>query len=235
MKLQQAFTAQEIGQWADELGVPYTSRYDVELYVMEYTTIDTKGELTSASGAVIVPQPFLGLLPIFSFQHGTTLRRSDAPSGGGRDGAFVGLLFSAEGYLSVMPDLIGLGSSTDRHPYMIADVSATAVIDMLRAIVQWSETQSWTVSKKVLMAGYSSGGYTALAAQRAIEAEYSDEFTLIASAPMAGSYDLSGTMLNLMLQEEPYPQPYYLPYILLSYNEAYDLYERPSGVLGQPL
>ena len=234
VELQRTYTVQEMNRLAAGFEIPFSSRYGAAVYVMEYMTVDVKGELTIASGAVVVPQPILGSLAMVSFQHGTSVRRSDVPSGGGTEGILIGLLFSADGYLSVMPDLIGLGSSPDFHPYLIADVSASAVIDQLQAVLQWSMTQSWDVSGEVYLAGYSSGGYTAMAAQRALEEGYGDTFSIVASAPMAGPYDLSGTMLELILQEETYPQPYYLPYILLSYNEAYDLFEHPSDFLRSP-
>lgn len=230
----QTYTATQINQLTENIGIPYSARYDIVLYVMEYMTLNTKEQLTIASGTVAVPNPVVQQLPFFSFQHGTIVRRTSVPSEGSIEQNLIGILFSADGYLSIMPDLLGLGFSTGLHPYLIADVSASTVIDMLRAVSQWSETQSWGASTEVYLAGYSSGGYTAMAAHRAIEADYSDEFTVLASAPMAGPYDLSGTMLDLMLQETPYPQPYYLPYILLSYSETYDLYDSPSDFLASP-
>lgn len=234
VELQQTYTVGELNQLAAGFDIPLSARYGAAVYVMEYMTVDVKGELIMASGAVVVPQPVLGSLAMVSFQHGTSVRRVDVPSAGGTDGVLVGLLFSSDGYLSVMPDLVGLGSSPGFHPYLIADVSASAVIDHLFAVLQWSMTQSWDISGEVYLAGYSSGGYTVLAAQRALEEGYRDTFPIVASAPMAGPYDLSGTMLNLILQEEPYPQPYYLPYIMLSYNEAYNFFERPSDFLRSP-
>ena len=208
VELQRTYTVQEMNQLAAGFDIPLSARYGAAVYVMEYMTVDVKGELIMASGAVVVPQPVLGSLAMVSFQHGTSVRRVDVPSAGGTEGVLVGLLFSSDGYLSVMPDLVGLGSSPGFHPYLIADVSASAVIDHLFAVLQWSMTQSWDISGEVYLAGYSSGGYTVLAAQRALEEGYRDTFPIVASAPMAGPYDLSGTMLEMILREEPYPQPY---------------------------
>ena len=228
------YTAEEVSQLVGAYGIPYSARYGVSFYVMEYLTVDTHGEETTASGAVAVPQPFLRSLPMVSYQHGTITRRSSAPSRGDTNEAVVGMFFAADGYLSVMPDLIGLGRSPGLHPYLIADVSASAIVDMMQAVVRWSATQPWSYSGEVYMAGYSAGGYTGMAAHRLLEAEYSSEFTIKASSLMAGPYDLSGTMLDLMLREEPYPQPYYFPYVLFSYNEAYGLYNSPSDFLASP-
>ncbi len=234
VEILRAYTAQEMNELAAEFDIPFSSRYGAAVYIMEYMTEDINGELIIASGAVAVPQPVLGALSMVSYQHGTRVRRLDVPSGGAIEQILIGLLFSADGYLSVMPDLLGFGSSPGLHPYLIADVSASAIIDQLLAVVQWSMTQSWDTSRKVYLAGYSSGGYTAMAAQRTLEADYSDEFSVVASAPMAGPYDLSGTMFDFMSRAEAHPQPYFLPYILLSYNEAYDLFDEPSDFLRSP-
>jgi len=228
------YSAQEVNQVFEDFGIPVTARFGMTIYLMEYVTIDLKGEPTLASGAVLIPQPILGEISIVSFQNFTTVRRSSVPSRGGQEQILVGMLFSGDGYLTVMPDMIGLGSSTELHPYLIADVSATTVIDMLRSVMQWSTTTSWSVSEDVYLAGYSSGGYVTMATHRAIETDYSDDFSVAASAPMAGPYDLSGTMLEVMLRSEPYGQPYFLPYLLMSYNHAYDLYESPSDFLKSP-
>jgi len=228
------YTVEDINQLAEDFGLPYTARYGVNLYMMEYWTVDADGELTLASGAVGIPQPAIAELSIVSLQSVTTVQRSSVPSRGGIAQTLVGMLFSADGYVTVMPDMIGLGSSMESHPYLVADLSANTVIDLLRAVTQWSTNESLTISRDIYLAGYSSGGYVTLATHRAIEAEYSDEFSIGASAPMAGPYDLSGTMLQFMLQGEPYGQPYFLPYILLSYNRTYNLYDRPSDFLASP-
>lgn len=52
-----------------------------------------------------------------------------------------------------------------------------------------------------------------------------DEFEIIASFPMAGAYDLSGVMTDLMLSDEPFGEPYYFPYVTLSAIEYYQLGE----------
>ena len=40
---------------------------------------------------------------------------------------------------------------------------------------------------------------------------------------MAGPYDLSETMVNLMLLQEPYGEPFYLPYVLVPYITYYNM------------
>ena len=45
------------------------------------------------------------------------------------------------------------------------------------------------------------------------------------SFPMAGPYDLSGTMLNRMFDGEYYAEPFYLPFMVNSYIHYYEMGE----------
>ena len=78
-------------------------------------------------------------------------------------------------------------------------------------------------NNQLSLVGYSEGGYATLAAQKMMEQDYPYEFDITISFPMAGPYDLSGTMVDLMLNGQLYGAPYYLPYILLAYIDYYDL------------
>ena len=73
------------------------------------------------------------------------------------------------------------------------------------------------------MFGYSEGGYVTMATHYMLENQNINEFNLLASFPMAGPYDLSGIMVDLMLTLEPYGEPYYLPYVLVPYINYYQL------------
>ena len=73
------------------------------------------------------------------------------------------------------------------------------------------------LNDQLFLIGYSDGGYATLAAQRGIQLHYPDEFLVTASCPMAGPYDLAGTMVDYFLSEPDYSQPYYIPYVLTSH------------------
>ncbi len=49
---------------------------------------------------------------------------------------------------------------------------------------------------------------------------------------MSGAYDLGGVQEGTMFK--PYSHPGYLPYLLFSYNEIYNLYDQPSDLLVAP-
>ena len=63
-----------------------------------------------------------------------------------------------------------------------------------------------------------------MAFQKVVEADPAlhKEFPITASAPMSGAYDLTGVQEEVMFQ--PYSHPGYLPYLLFSYQEVYNLY-----------
>ncbi|MCK7491427.1 MAG: hypothetical protein MZW92_06745 [Comamonadaceae bacterium] len=67
---------------------------------------------------------------------------------------------------------------------------------MMRALRSWCSTHAINLDGRIFPAGYSEGGYATMAAQREIETLHAGEFAITASAPAAGPYDLSGTMLN---------------------------------------
>ena len=196
--------------------------YNAIMYSITYETIDQFGEVTTASGLISYPDDINGAFPILSFQHGTQIRRESAPSMNGFNDLVLWLTTS--GYIFIEPDYLGLGVSEMLHPYHLKDVTASSVIDMIRATEhfcdQLSEIQ---YNDQLFLAGYSEGGYATMATVKEIEENLSDEFDITVSFPMAGAYDLSGTMVDLMLSEEPYPDPFYLPFFVLSYIEMYSL------------
>ena len=117
------------------------------------------------------------------------------------------------------PDYLGLGVSQVNHPYQLKDPTASAMIDMVYATKQFCEQiNGLQYNDQLYIAGYSEGGYATLAAVKEIEENYPD-INITMSFPMAGAYDMSGTMVDLMLSKERYVNPYYLPYVLLSYIE----------------
>ena len=209
-------THAELKRW----GLPVAARFGVRVYKLLYETISPQGDPTVASGALLVPSPALGSLDMVGFQHGTILLDSEAPSQS-EEMRLIGLAYAADGYVAVLPDLLGLGEGPGIHPYFHAASAATAVVDMLRATHDLAESEGWVLSGQLFLSGYSQGGHTAMVAHHVLEEEYADEFTVTASAPMAGPYDLSGIMLEIMLDRKAYPSPCYLPYLLRGYNEVY--------------
>ena len=196
--------------------------YDIHMYSIIYETIDQFGNIAVASGLISYPDDYEKAFPIISFQHGTQIRRESAPSMNGFNDLILWL--TTTGYIFVEPDYLGLGVSDTSHPYHLKDVTASSVIDMIRASEEFcDQLNELQYNDQLFLSGYSEGGYATMATVKEIEENLSDEFNIIVSFPMAGAYDLSGTMVDLMLSEESYADPFYLPFFILSYIEKYAL------------
>ena len=195
--------------------------YNIKSYSIVYETIDQFGQVTQASGSVVIPDDNNFAYPIYLFGHGTQIRRASAPSMNGFN--VLNMWVSTAGYIFVEPDYLGLGISEGLHPYHLKDVTASTMIDMLYASKKLcSQLSDVANNEQLFIAGYSEGGYAAMATVKEIEDNFSD-IDITMSFPMAGAYDLSGTMVDLMLSEEEYADPFYLPFFVLSYIEKYNL------------
>ncbi|MCB1948163.1 MAG: prolyl oligopeptidase family serine peptidase [Burkholderiales bacterium] len=212
-------------------------RYDVTVYRVSYQTQDAFGNLVAASGVVGVPVGVPAGAPLLSFQHGTITRHDHAPSINPEEtGADLALyLMGARGYLVAVPDYLGFGDSTALHPFMHAKTLAWSVIDLIRAVRSLATDSGFPLNGQLFLAGYSEGGYATMAAQREIEIHHAGELVITASAPMAGAYDLSGTMLQQALTDDPLPKPMYFPYVLLAYNQIYGFDDNLANLFNESI
>jgi len=222
-------TRDEIAASLAEEKIPGVPKQGVSLYRVTYLTVDHHGQQTVASGAVALPERTDEPAPLLSFQHGTIVARHRAPSEKGFDLVSMGL--GASGYITLLPDYLGLGAGAGFHPYVHAKSSGTVVVDMIRAARVFLEQEAIHTNGQLFLMGYSEGGYVTMAAHREIEHHHSDEITVTASAPMAGPYNLSQVMVDQILEDTPYPSPGYLPFTLLAYDMVYDVFEQLEDVI----
>ena len=216
-------TIDEVGSELKAYGIPGKPEFGVVRYRLQYQTVDFNGNLTIASGALVVPVQAQKALPLLSFQHGTTVARERAPSHQSID--LIGMGLGTSGYVTAFPDYLGLGKNDGLHPYVHAGSLASAIVDFLRAVRSFCSEMGIPLNHQLFLMGYSEGGYATMAAHRAIQSDYASEFTVTASAPMAGPYNLSEVMMQAILDKQPYPSPMYLPFTLLSYNQIYSFYD----------
>ena len=201
--------------------LPFTLNYSVETISINYYTTDGTGKQTIASGAIIIPQGGSSL-PLVSIQHGTQTKNNLVASVSPMNSTegIIGLIMASMGYLVVVPDYLGFGVSNVIHPYIHAESLIPSIIDLMRAGRTYSSQHQITMDGRVFLTGYSEGGYASLVAQRKIELEYAQEFSLTAVAPMAGPYDLNG-MMQTLFQTGQYNHTAYIAYILTAYNNIY--------------
>ena len=98
--------------------------YDLEMYSLIYETIDQFGNVATASGAIVIPVGQLETLPLLSFHHGTEVKRSSTYSQDNDSFDLLTAWLGGTGYISVFPDLLGLGFSEGFHPYQITYFNA---------------------------------------------------------------------------------------------------------------
>jgi hypothetical protein len=216
-------------------GLAVSVPYGVNWYRLVYETIDPIGARTVASGGLFLPQATGTNWPLFSYSHGTSTQTNSIASILPPSGEYmVGLITGGSGYVAVLADLLGLGSSPGLHPYLHARSEATASVDMLRAARNFCASNSIGLNGQLFIAGYSQGGHTCMALHRELETYHSDEFTITASAPMSGPYDMSGTELADILSPRCPPNPYYAAYVLMAYQSVYSLAPAFSNLVAAP-
>ncbi|MCB0492818.1 MAG: hypothetical protein KDC93_10420 [Cyclobacteriaceae bacterium] len=209
-------------------------QHDVEIYKITYKT-DYKGETITASGIVILPKT-TDEVSMVSFQHGTITANSEAPSMLALSSTelllYAGL--ASPGFIGVAPDFIGFGASSDiMHPYYVESLTASSVIDNLKAARELALEKGVTFNGDLFLAGYSQGGYATMATHKSIEQNGLDNFNLIASFPASGGYDVKA-MQEYFFDLDSYHNPYYMAYVAHAYKTTFDWNEPLSDFFQEP-
>jgi alpha-beta hydrolase superfamily lysophospholipase len=176
-------------------------RYAVTSWRLTYMTSDGFGREVLASGLVSVPvKPDGARSPVLSYQHATIYKDAQAPSNQVA-ATEPPVVLASLGFIVVAADYVGYGASRgSQHPYLLSTPTAAVVMDLLTAARTWRQTQGVADNRQLFMLGYSEGGYTTLAAHRAMQASASPHLTqLVASVPGAGPYHV-GVTLDAQLQ-----------------------------------
>ena len=202
----------------------------VKGYQVTYTTLDPykKRTITQASGLLLIPL-FSRPLPLLLFHRGTLVNKDWAPSlmpysfsrTNSLDWRLITIFMAMQGYIVLVPDYLGYGSSDHiLHPYLHKKSVTRTTTDMLYAIVEKLETDQIPFERHLFVMGYSQGGHGALAFAQNFQNEPLD-LDIVAVAAGGGPYDLSTTMTDLLEQDTIEPIPMTL--FLQSYSHIYDL------------
>lgn len=212
-------------------------QYGAKFYRITYTTPDLQGQTDTVSGLVAVPDDPTRVYPRLVYQHGTAGSKLGVPSFNAAQGGegSIGLLFAGLGYVSLLPDYLGLGVSDGFHPYVHAASEASVAADMLRALVPFNTQYGVHTSDQLFITGYSQGGHAAMALHREIQTNLSAEFTVTAAAHLSGPYSIGEVMRNLILSDSIYYYPAYLPNTILSFQTVYgNLFTQITDVFKEP-
>ncbi len=221
-------TAEGLKIYSGNKGVPVDKvTRGVETYVIKYNTT-FQGKEVLASGLVLIPKGN-ETFPILSFQNGTNVQHSKAPSVN-YDSMYFQLfnVMSSTGFIVSVPDYLGFGASKDMfHPYLHKKSTVQSMVDMLKAVRELTNGKKVTKdehkiktksSKDVYLSGYSQGGWSTMCLQKALELDYSKEFTVKASSCGAGPYNLE-TVIKEVLKKDYYNNPFFLAYVFNAMNK----------------
>jgi acetyl esterase/lipase len=232
------FSETQVDSFLTAQGIPngvVTIRNSLKAYKITYSTVSYDSSATVATGVVFMPQGNDNCKrAILNYCHGTIIKKSDAPSN--RVGEYVvGIAFGAAGYITIMPDYLGLGDvSPGLHPYIHANSEASAVVDMIRASKEWMDSTNYRYGDQLFLTGYSQGGHASMAAHRLMQESLPGEFTVTAAAPLSGPYDVAGVQAEVITKDSSYGSPGYLPFVLFSYNMVYNMYGSYDAILDTP-
>ena len=223
------------------LQLPYTPACTITVYHLTYQTKDPQGNITPASGALMVPSSgsdtaCTGARPIVLYAHGTTTDRNfdlaQLDAADSTEGVVLAAVFAAEGYIVVAPNYLGYDISTlSYHPYLIAAQQSQEMIDALsaaRAALPTSDAPASTDGGRLFITGYSEGGYVAMATHSAMQ---SAGMTVSASAPMSGPYALSAFGDAIFEGEVNDSATVNVALLIPAYQNVYgDIYSAPGDV-----
>ena len=175
--------------------------YGVQVYFFRYETQD-RGKKVEATAALAFPDPSDGKplkdLPTMLWLHGTSgFSDKCAPTYKIADAAAPAALMASQGYIAVAPDFIGMNgfgaASTVPHPYVVAESTAIASLDALRAghALVKQEAKLVTAGKKFVPWGPSQGGHATLSTVT-YASHYAPEFELVAAVPLIAPVDIKG-------------------------------------------
>lgn len=211
--------------------VDYHKVYAFKRYRIDYKSTDAFGREVTTSGLMMVPV-LETPTALFVYQHGTLFGRIELPSSTPlyREGDAMGFCFASLGYVTLLPDYLGFGDGTGVHPYLHADTEAGVARDFLRASKAVLNRLNVTASDKLFVAGYSQGGHAAMALTRLLESDPDQEFTVAATAPMAGPYSLTETIQEVMTRPTQHSAAE-AAYIVMGLNPIYSFYKDLKDVI----
>ncbi len=162
--------------------------------------------------------------------HPTITHNAGCPSGTKPQMEVIRYMVS-ENCLLICPDYIGFGStSTVTHPYMCSTLTARNVLDAYKAAILHVRSKGCTISSDyyTVNVGYSQGGATALAFQKYLEMEATDDdralVNLKGSVCGAGPYSQNlvfDTYEQWCKEGNTLDYPIYLLYCLQGHREAF--------------
>ncbi len=199
------------------------------LYRVTYKTQRFDNEEILVSGLLGVPD-MNQLKGVVSWQHGTNTYRPDSiskPTLG--EGLGISALFAGNQYIYVAADYIGLGISTEVHPYYHVPSTVNAVTDLLEIGEIVLSELAEKPDGDLYLAGFSQGGTASVAVHRAVESTNPTALELAGTASVGGAFKLAEIAVPFAMERNSL---HYLGYLFHAYSHIYD--QPLSDVLRPP-
>jgi hypothetical protein len=170
------------------------------------------------------------------YAHGTQTDKNanlaDITNTNNTEGALIAAVFAAHGFIVVAPNYAGYDtSSLPYHPFLNGDQQSKDMIDALaaaRTALPHTMSSATSDGGKLFVAGYSQGGYVAMATHKALQAA---GVAVTASAPMSGPYALEAFGDAVFFGNVNIGSTVFADLLTTSYQRAYqNLYTSPTQV-----
>lgn len=207
-----------------------------------YPSKDAKGNPVELSGYVTIPtdlysgeQPVDGIL---LYNHFTQLGFDGAPTRGyaqGEDYAIANPL--RPNYIVVASDFYGFGITEGAGQYFCyGTANGQASIDCLLAARKLLDERGISQGRFLVNAGYSSGGYDAVATQKVRDMYYSDQITFDKTVVGGFPFDMEGAFSDFVdKKDDPNLMLFGVIMILDSYNRNAGLNLDLPSMMNEPL
>ena len=184
----------------------------VEAFRVEYIAPSpyTRSKGVKASGLILKP-PTNEPLPLLVYFYPTLLHKNMAPSlippstlsmDFMEDYRLMLIFLALQGYIVMVPDHIGYGSSEDEpHPYLHKESVEQMATNFFESAVNTLHEKGVASQKELFIMGYSQGGHGALAFAEAMQNRFTD-FEIKAVSAGGGPYDLLYTAQELLSQNQ---------------------------------
>jgi hypothetical protein len=192
----------------------------IELFRVTYTTKDENDKEVVVSGLLAIPRN-KKIKGVVSYQHGTNSERSEAPSKPSQDeGLGMAAIFAGGGYLTLIPDYIGFGVSTEVHTYLHAATTVNAVVDFLKIGTEICNSITGKQTNSLFLVGISQGGHATAAVHRYIEQNPIKGLNLVATSSIVGAYNLKEISIPYAVENN---SVFYLGYLANAYCHIYNM------------
>ena len=215
----------------------------VDVWYMQFSTFGGANEPGIVSGAVMVPSgggDCAGPRPVVLYARSTSMLKNvniaDLNQNYLGEPEMLAALFASQGYIVIATNYAGYEKSTlNYHPYLNADQQSKEMIDALSAGKEALAKigNRVTSNGKLLILGYSQGGFVAMATHKAMQELGMD---VTASAPGAGPFAMGLFGDNVFRGIESTPaDTLQLPLLITGFQRAYgDIYKSPSELFREP-